>query len=158
MQVHMVSILIRPPQADWEDHISYRRRRLRLARNMCSQIGMWSETWAKRVISWHEHNMRAPSVLRDLVLYRDANWLQSQRWHYVVASGAAAIRNTIFAGRTGTRANIGRPQMRWEAGIALARSFLEGRRISVCGKNSLSVGSRIRNAAILLAEAFNRPP
>ena len=46
----------------------------------------------------------------------------------------------------------------WEAGIALARSFLEGRRISVSGGNSLSVGSRIRNTTILLAEALKINP
>ena len=46
----------------------------------------------------------------------------------------------------------------WEAGIALARTFLEGSRISVHGGNSLSVGSRIRNAAFRLAELLALPP
>ena len=102
--------------------------------------------------------MRTPSVPHDLVEYRNAGGLESQRSHFVAACGSSITRTSMLAGRTGTRANIGMLQMRWNAGIALARSFLEGRRISVCGKNSLSVGSRIRNAAILLAEAFNRPP
>ena len=72
--------------------------------------------------------------------------------------GSASSRNSLQAGRTGTRLNIGRPQPRWEAGVDLARSFLAGRGHHLRGGNSLSVGSRIRSAALRLAELFVNPP
>ena len=102
--------------------------------------------------------MRTPGILRDLVMYKNSVWLQEQRSAFVPASGSGSTRNSIVAGRTGTRCNIGRPQPRWEAGIALARSFLAGRGHHMRGRNSLSVGSRIRSAAIRLAEFFMNPP
>ena len=58
MQVNMVSIFIgtvRNPEEDW---ISFVRRRRRLARNLVSRLGFWSEQWAKRTIAWHEHVLR----------------------------------------------------------------------------------------------------
>ena len=55
------------------------------------------------------------------------------RGQFVASSAASVGRLSILAGRTGTRSHIGRPQTRWEAGISLARSFLEGRHVSLDG-------------------------
>ena len=157
MQSHMVSIFIGIPRGDSEDWVSFVRRRRRLARNLCSRIGTWSEAWARRVISWHEHVMRGSWVLSDLIQWKNSEWLEEQRARFV-SSNSLSSRNSLRAGRTGTRCNNGRPQPRWEEGVALARSFLESRPHALIGDNALSVGTRIRQALELMSEFFNRPP
>ena len=102
MQSHMVSIFIGIPRGDSEDWVSFVRRRRRLARNLCSRIGTWSEAWARRVISWHEHVMRGSWVLSDLVQWKNLEWLEEQRARFV-SSNSLTSRNTLRAGRTGTR-------------------------------------------------------
>ena len=155
MQTNMVSILSRLPKLDSEDWVGWLRRKRRLARNVCSRIGFWSEAWAKRQIDWHEHVMRASGVLKDLLLSRNSDWLQAQRSRFVAERGSASSRNSVLAGRTGTRANGGKPQQRWEAGICLARAFLRSRQVSRCNTNALSVSSRIRNAVSEVYQFFN---
>ena len=59
---------------------------------------------------------------------------------------------SLWAGRTGTRANAGKPQPRWEAGIDLARSLQNTRSVSAHGGSGISIGSRIRSAAQLLSD------
>ena len=135
----------------------YVRRRRRLARNLVSKIGFWSEAWARRTISWHEHVMRTTGVMRSLVELRNSDWLEAQRAQFVVQTGSSASRNSLTAGRTGTRCNIDRPQMRWLAGINLAKGFLESRRSTTRGE-SLSVGSRIRQAVLFLAPVWRIIP
>ena len=87
------------------------------------RLGFWSEAWARRTVSWHEHVMRTTGVMRSLVMFKNSDWLEAQRSHFVVETGSSASRNSLTAGRTGTRCNIGKPQMRWQACIALARGF-----------------------------------
>ena len=58
-------------------------------------------------------------------------------------------RNSVLAGRTGTRLNIGRPQVRWCDGLCIAKHVLEGRQESQKGRNALSISVRIREALIL---------
>ena len=158
VQVHMISILQRIPRLDGEDNVSWTRRSRRLARNTCSTIGLWSEAWAGKVIDWHDHVMRHDCIMKSLVQHKNSAWLQTQRSYFVSSNGSTSTRNSLLAGRTGTRADGGRPQPRWESGISLARSLLQTRDVSARGNNSLSIGSRIRQAALLVAEFFNRPP
>ena len=66
-----------------------------------------------------------------------------QRSHFV---SERSFRNSIFAGRTGTRLIIGRPQVRWCHGLSVASSVCEGRSESQRGANSLSIATRIRDA------------
>ncbi len=61
-------------------------------------------------------------------------------------------RNYLFAGRTGTRVNIGRPQVRWSDGLEVARNVCESISKPVKGSNSLSIVSRIREALSGLRE------
>ena len=75
----------------------------------------------------------------------DPVWLMQARTQWL---GEFSIRNSIFAGRTATRLNIGRPQVRWQDGLNVAQSVLEARDLSEKGSNSLSVASRIREALI----------
>ena len=82
-------------------------------------------------------------------------WLQAQRSQFVPAWGSVSTRNSVLAGRTGTRANGGRPQQRWDAGICLAQAFLRSRRGSLANSHALSVSSRIRNAIREIYEFFN---
>ena len=111
-----------------------------------------------RCTSWHEHVLRGGGVLSDLVSWQNSDWLQSRRAAFVAQNGSASSRNSLFAGRTGTRCNIGRPQVRWDTGIALARGFLDSRWGALVGRNTLSVSSRIRNAVAAVSEFFGLPP
>ena len=61
-------------------------------------------------------------------------------------------RNILFAGRTGSRSQGGRPQPRWEEGIELARAVKDHRSVHIRGSNSLSIGSRVRAALLSLRE------
>ena len=96
--------------------------------------------------------------MRNLLLVRNSDWLQAQRSQFVASNGSAARRNSLTAGRTGTRLNIGKPQARWDAGISLARVVLGSRSDSLSGSHSLSIGSRIRNAVAYVTEYLTRDP
>ena len=70
-----------------------------------------------------------------------------------VFSEGASSRNSMLAGRTGTRCNEGRPQVRWEHGISLAREVLNGRNTTQKGGNAMSISSRIKNALKSIAQS-----
>ena len=53
-------------------------------------------------------------------------------------------RISLLAGRTGTRENIGRPQVRWADGVELATQVLQSRTISQRSSNALTIGTIIR--------------
>ena len=99
--------------------------------------------------------MRTTGVLKSLLLYHNSDWLQAQRSRFVPESGSACTRNSVLAGRTGTRANGGKPQQRWDDVIRLARAYLKSRRGALVNSNALSVSSRIRNAIAEIYEFFN---
>ena len=65
------------------------------------------------------------------------------------------VRVGVSAGRTGTRANGGKPQQRWDSGICLAQAYLRSRWDGLRGGDALSVSSRIRNAIAEMYEFFN---
>ena len=62
------------------------------------------------------------------------------------AASAVMPRNTLVAGRTGTRLNIGRPQPRWGDGVILAQNMLNSSTTTVRGNNAVTVGTVIREA------------
>ena len=94
-------------------------------------------------------------VLKKLLLFHNSDWLQAQRSRFVPESGSANTRNSVLAGRTGTRANAGKPLQRWDDGICLARAFLRSRREALSNSHALSVSSRIRNAVSEIYKFFN---
>ena len=105
--------------------------------------------WCQRVVNWHEHVKRAGQYKHMcfyVLNYHDSEWLQMQRSRFVPSNGSDQTRNSIFRGRTGTRLNIGRPQVRWADGLSVARLLLEGRQSSLDGNNALSGGSAIRES------------
>ena len=61
-------------------------------------------------------------------------------------SSFSNARNSIFAGQTGTRSVGGWPQVRWEAGVVLAKQVNQLNSVSQRTKKLLSIGVRIRNA------------
>ena len=133
-------------RSDSEDIDSFCRRRARQARNVANHCRLWSIVWAQRVVAWSAHVNRGSKYAHPvsrLLQYRDSVWLLHQRSQYV---SEFSIRNSVFAGRTGTRLNIGRPQVRWSDGLDVARSLCEIRSESVKGSNALSIGTRIREA------------
>ena len=69
------------------------------------------------------------------------------------ASGGGAAADDDSS-RTGTRLNIGQPQPRWAAGVDLASVVLGGLSDSQSSSHALSIGSRIREAASIVAQFF----
>ena len=119
------------------------RRRLRQARNIASHAGLWSLSWAKRTIDWNEHILRGleyQHFCAPLIEFHNFEWLQSQRSIY------SNSQNSIFAGRTGSRLNIGRPQTRWATGIHNASTAIAARSTHSRGGHSLSLSTRLREA------------
>ena len=90
------------------------------------------------------------SFVRNSLRYRDANWLQSQR-----SSRVAGLVRTLMAGNTGTRLNIGKPQIRWEQGVELARELDKQRKMSIRGSNVLSLHTRWQNAMSGIRDLWN---
>ena len=122
------------------------------ARNVANKCGLWSIVWAKRVIAWNAHVKRG--VMYDhpvprLLDHHNSVWLMHQRGNFV---SQRSLRNSVFAGRTGTRLNIGRPQVRWSDGLSVAASVSEGRSETERGANSLSIATRIREALSALRQ------
>ena len=70
--------------------------------------------------------------------FHDSEWLLHQRSEFVNS------RCSLTAGRTGTRLNVGRPQVRWEDGFNTARILLDSRVASVQGNNMLSISTIFR--------------
>ena len=126
---------------------SFDRRRKRNARNVAGKIGLWSMLWASRSLAWHKHLTRGASYhfCYDLLNYHDQAWLREQRTPYVTCS-----RNSATAGRTSTRQNIGRPQVRWSDGVELATHIFETRNVSAQGSNAVTVSTRTREALTFL--------
>ena len=124
-----------------------------------SQTGFWSTLWCQRVIDWDKHVRRGAKyqhVCAPLLTYKNAGWLMHQRLQFVISNGASE-RCSPTAGRTGTRCNIGRPQTRWEQGVALAHEVMTSREdVSQKGKNAISLGSRIRNAILSITTAVQQ--
>ena len=77
--------------------------------------------------------------------YHNARWLIQQR-----ANFSTGGRNSLLAGRTGTRLNIGRPQTRWEAGYETSVQMLGHRTSNERSSNMLSVGTIFREARAVL--------
>ena len=109
--------------------------------------------WCERVIGWHDHVQRAliyNHPCARLLNYHDLTWLQHKRAEWVSEHDT---RNTLLAGRTGTRATGGRPQMRWAQGLDIAKTVSGGRSLSIKGGNALTIGNRIREALISIRDA-----
>ncbi len=115
-----------------------------VARNHVVSHGSWALLWAKRLVNWDSHLKRSDcrgDVLSMLVSYRGAEWLRSQRSHFVSSNSEpwAASRNSIFAGRTGTRVVHTRPQARFHDGFEIARALLGQHHAQLNSNNALSL-------------------
>ena len=127
LQARMTSALILCARHAHEDIDTYDRRRRRVARNSCAEQGVWSKVWARRMTSWHEHIMRTcrpphsfPHKAAVVLKYHDNQWLVQQRSVFV-----GNRRNSLLAGRSKTRLNIGRPQVLWQEGHTTSVHILE---------------------------------
>jgi len=145
-QCQMLAYVLPCVPGDYEDLDAFCRRRARQARNVANKCGMWSITWCERVVAWNEHLMRASAYehpCTQLLRLHDSTWLMFKRALWV---SQYDTRNSVLAGRTGTRLNIGRPQVRWLDGVRVATSVCESRSVSKKGGNALSISSRIRES------------
>ena len=89
--------------------------------------------------------MRSNLFSRKLIEYRDAQWLIDQRMRFVSRNRSATSRNRPHAGRTGTRGGLGgRPQPRWQEGVALAKQVLNVSADDSENNSFLNVGSQIQ--------------
>ena len=90
----------------------------------------------------------------------DAQWLLHKRAEWISEHESSSSRVTTVAGRTGTRLNIGQPQIRWEEGLALAKEVHHNTRdaslVDTC-RSKISIGTRIREAVKALRN-FLEPP
>ena len=92
--------------------------------------------------------------MEELLEFHGARWLLEQRKNFVSCDGSASSRVSLTSGRTGTRLNIGKPQLRWDAGVSLASAALGSRSESHSSRHVLSIGSRIREAALIVSRFF----
>ena len=148
-QCKMLSFVLPCVMNPDEDIDTYCRRRSRLARNVANKVGLWSVMWCERVIAWSAHLKRAQNYhhpCNALINAHGNSWLQSMRSVFVTEN---STKNSVLAGRSGTRLNIGRPQVRWSDGFDVAKLVVEGRQVSLVGGNSLSISNRIRDALLL---------
>ena len=161
VQCSMMAIIVPCPRANNEGIDHFCRRRLRQARNICQQVGFWSTLWCKRVIDWNEHikrGARYSHMCSRLLNYHASSWLQEQRQSFVPSNplSQSASRHTLFSGRTGTRMNIGRPQVRWHDGCELATMTLNARPTSRRGNNARTIGSIIKEVLDTARQIVNR--
>ena len=89
--------------------------------------------------------LKVPHPAARVLSYHNARWLIQQR-----ANFSTGGRNSLLAGRTGTRLNIGRPQTRWEAGYETSVQMLGHRTSNERSSNMLSVGTIFREARAVL--------
>ena len=152
IQCRMLLFILPCVRSYTEDIDTFCRRQARQARNVANKCGLWSIVWARRIIAWNAHVRRGVMYAHPvprLLDHHNSVWLMHQRSHFV---SERSFRNSVFAGRTGTRLNIGRPQVRWSDGLSVAASVCEGRAETQRGANSLSIATRIREALSVLRE------
>ena len=155
LQCKMISVLSQISRLPGESPNTWWRRRARISRSLAAKVGFWSVAWAEKLRSWKFHVDRSEGycpVFVQLLRCRDSSWLQRMRAEWVGALGSAQSRNSVLAGRTGSRLNIGQPQPRWEESLALAEQFLVTRDESMRRGEPLGVGSRIVEAVRALQE------
>ena len=114
----MVAGVLRTPQLPGEPIEVYVRRRGRVAAAWCREHGQWSRRWMDRVCDWHTHLQQprnADCWAAQLLRLRDGQWLQGRR----LLAGSPSL----WAGRTGTRAEAGHVCVRWEQGVHHARDW-----------------------------------
>ena len=147
VQCKMIAMILPCPRARDESLDHYCRRRLRQARNVSQKLGFWSALWAQRVCNWEQHLQRGERyshICTRLLYFHCEDWLQEQRRAFVPTSSERINANSLFSGRTGTRLNIGRPQVRWQDGCAIARSTQQARTTALRGQNARTVGTIIK--------------
>jgi len=130
LQCQMLSKCIPCERVVGETVDAYCRRRMRTSRDMAHKVGTWSKVWCKRVLAWNHHLERArepnrfPHICNNLLDSHGSEWLAMQRSVGVTSKPRTPNpRNSVWAGRTGTRLNIGRPQVRWKDGVSYAKSM-----------------------------------
>ena len=101
-------------------NIHYVRRRGRISARLCNQHGLWSARWFARAARWDAHLDRDRSLqgwAPKLRRFRDREWFV-MRWMQLAPSDGWSA--SIHAGRTDTRAFLGRVNMRWHDGVQYA--------------------------------------
>ena len=69
-------------------------------------------------LTGHDHVVRSRSVGRDLTKFLDEAWLANLRVQCLFENGNVDGRLHPLGGRTDTRDQAGRPNVKWEAWVA----------------------------------------
>ena len=151
LQSRMLGMLARVPVLPSDDVVSFSKKRQHAGRKTASIVGLWSDCWRQRVLEWDRHvanSQQYDHINSHLLSWHGVGWLQQMRSAWVSRSGQG--RNSLIAGRLGTRLFGGQPQPRWAEGIALANSREVIGNSNVFGSSSSSLNSRIREAQSFL--------
>ena len=125
VQRKMISIACPTRRRPGEDSSQHARRKGRHASGLAKDAGLWSDHWFKRALAWDEHVGRSRSGCKwnlSLLAFHDASWLQQQRCTFAAVAPIRSNPWTVFAGRTGTRAQAGKVQPRWQEAIQKVRN------------------------------------
>ena len=114
-------------------------------------------------MSWDEHVRRGVEYAHFcciLLHHHDTDWLLQMRsaWVATNSSNPDGGRNSVFGGRSGTRVNNGRPQVRWADGVAVAKQVSQGRSLTLRGNNAVTIGTLIREAVVNTRALFDQQP
>ena len=124
IQRKMIAIACPIPWAPGEDPAQYARRMGRHASAIAREGGTWSQHWFDRALAWDAHVQRNHTGCKwnhSLCSFHDHEWLQEQRAAYAALNPVRMNPWTLLAGRTGTRAQAGKIQPRWQESVRKVR-------------------------------------
>ena len=115
-QCHMVSLLLNYKRDDSVTTDMFYKNRSIAAGRTCTSLGRWSVLWARSVIKWNSHCLRAHDTdmwHRSILRFHDGLWLEKQR----------LLHGTGKKKKTCTRLSSGIVATRWSECIDKAVEF-----------------------------------
>ena len=107
-------------------------------------LGRWRACMYVRTMYVELLSMSTMNFCARLLEYHSSSWLVEQRSMFVNSV------NSLITSRTGTRLNIGGPQVRWSGGTLIAIGTSATRTDALVGKNAITVSARIREAVAFI--------
>ena len=167
-QALLVSRALSLPWAPGETAARYFAKRTEFSRNLCVEIGRWSDKWERDILLWERHMQRRESWLqeylqlgltRDNAWWRERNkqgqaklvwkdtWLERLRlWRdegwlsekRMKYAPSTSNTSSVYAGRTKTRTARGKVHKRWERGLAELKQDRQSRMMKLQGAPPIS--------------------
>ena len=117
LQRQFLAVLFDVKPRPQEDIGVFQERRHAFTQHLAQEMGLWSVEWARSIVSWSDHVARyhdAGSWIPALLGWQDSVWLSIRR----------ALFSSSGISRTRTRVFRGKPERRWEEGLAKARRVI----------------------------------